>query len=131
MNCFYRKRGQTNRDVFGALRCAVSDPLARFCDDRLAGPYDRQAAFVLHYHFSGKNQCKFLELGALPWFRPSCRAPHVRDAGVGIAGIHTANVLVEKFSLRNGNAGGNFDQSWHYSYRSASTGAILVALRAG
>ena len=71
---------------------------------------DSHAAFVLHYHFSGEHQCKFLELGPLAGLGPSRGAAHMRDARVRVAGIDAADILVENFSLRNGNAGGSFDQ---------------------
>ena len=126
-----RKRWQANRDILGPFRGAVADPLARLRDDRLAGFYDGHASFVFHHHFAGEHQCKFLKLRPLTGLGPSRGTPHMRDARVRIAGIGAADILVEKFSLWNRNAGRSFDQSWHYSYRSASTGTIRVALRAG
>src|SRR5580700_10125536 len=93
-----RKCGQANRDIFGAFWRAVADPLPRFSDNRLTGIYDRFATFMLHDHFSGEHQRKFLELRALARLGPSRGTAHVRDARVRIAGIDPADVLVENFS---------------------------------
>src|SRR6185295_5984411 len=70
-----RERGETDGDVLGAtgLRRAVTDPFARMCHDRLAGPHVEHAARVLDADQPLQDDRDLLELRPLSGLEPSFR----------------------------------------------------------
>ena len=126
-----RERRDANRHVFGAFGRAVTNPFAFARDDGLAGFYFGDAAFVLHAHHAFEDHGVFIEVGALTgfdqptglrmWAMLVCVSPEFTRPMYSSMILFPGTGICVGASISLGT----------YSYRSDSTGAMRVALRAG
>jgi hypothetical protein len=82
----WREGGETDRDIFGALRqrCAIPNPFSRRGHDRLTCGNLEDAAFMLDAHKPTENHRDFGKLWTLTRLLPVAGGDHTRDAQRGV-----------------------------------------------
>jgi hypothetical protein len=101
MHSCWRKRGQTNRNVFGTPRFGrgVLDPLTGICDHSLSGMHVKASALMLESQQSLEHDRELYEFRPLTRLNPTFRATHVCNASRGGSSVHAANVFVDDLGL--------------------------------
>jgi len=83
MDPLHRKRRQTNRDVFRAVRAgsAIPHPLPFMGDNRLARSHVYETVAMLDSQTSAEDYRELFEFRCLSGLDPAAGAPHMRHAG--------------------------------------------------
>jgi hypothetical protein len=122
MNCIWRKRGQTDGDVFGTIGfgSAITDRFARLSDNRLTSADVVSLSAAVNVQHTAEHDGEFLELRRLRRFDPTTGRNHAGDTHLRVSATDSASVFFDSLGFIAGghDNDGRFNELGHqYSFQ--------------